>query len=228
MRYEALAFFTGLFGSLHCVAMCGPLILAMPFSGESIWISIFQRLLYQSGRILMYGVLGLAIGFIGTGFSFLGFQQTLSLITGVLLVMAGINYFVKKNKNSKNAISSKIINRLSTLLGKYFSKPYGGFVAGAINGILPCGVTYIALAQAINLNSPFESGKFMLFFGLGTLPLLALTALSPLFFRKFKTPAKLIPFLFLIAGSFLIVRGLNLHIPYVSHAVKPENTLNCD
>ena len=72
MSYQALAFYTGLFGSLHCVAMCGPLILALPFSGQSIWLSVLQRLVYQLGRIMMYGILGLLIVSIGTGFALLG------------------------------------------------------------------------------------------------------------------------------------------------------------
>ena len=227
MSYQALAFFTGLFGSLHCVAMCGPLILSVPFSGQSIWIAILQRLLYQAGRILMYGVLGLIIGLVGTGFGLLGLQQVLSIITGVLLTISGLSHFFKA-KHKKQLFSAKLINRLSSLLGKYLSKPYGGFVAGALNGILPCGVTYIALAQAVNLNTPAESGSFMIFFGLGTLPLLFITALSPLLFTKFKAPALLIPVLFLVAGSFLLARGFNIDIPYVSHAIDINSSATCE
>ncbi|MEJ6981239.1 sulfite exporter TauE/SafE family protein [Pedobacter sp. P351] len=227
MSYEALAFFTGLFGSLHCVAMCGPLILALPFSNQSIWTSILHRLLYQAGRILMYGFLGLLIGLIGTGFSLLKMQQTLSLITGILLITAGISHFIKGRKLTNRIFSLKLLPVLTSLLGRYLSKPYGGFIAGALNGILPCGVTYIALAQAINLTTPIEAGRFMLFFGLGTVPLLFATALSPLFFRKLKAPVLLIPILFLLAGSFLMARGLNLSIPYVSHSINLNEPENC-
>jgi uncharacterized protein len=227
MSYEALAFFTGLFGSLHCVAMCGPLILGLPFSNQSIWLSILQRLLYQAGRILMYGFLGILIGLIGTGFSLLKMQQALSVITGMLLIIAGSKHFIKGQKHTNSIFSWKFLPFLTSLLGKYLRKPYGGFIAGAVNGILPCGVTYIALAQAINLTTPIEAGRFMLFFGLGTVPLLFITALTPLFFRKFKTPVLLIPVLFLLAGSFLMARGLNLSIPYVSHSINLNEPANC-
>lgn len=228
MSIEALAFFTGLFGSLHCVAMCGPLVLALPFPGQSLWAVILQKLLYQAGRILMYGVLGIAIGSLGSGFSFLGLQQTLSLVTGFLLLLAGVNYFIKGRTAEQNPLVAKVLHKLTALLSRYLSKPYGGFVAGGLNGLLPCGVTYIALAQAINLNTPLESGRFMLFFGMGTVPLLFITAISPLFFKKFKAPRLLIPTLFIIAGSFLMLRGLNLHVPYISHLIDHEATAECD
>lgn len=226
MSFEALAFFTGLFGSLHCVSMCGPLILMLPFSGQSLWAAIVHRLLYQAGRIVTYGILGLIIGFIGNGFSLLGMQQTLSLLTGILLLLAGMNYFIK-GKTRKNTMFPNAMNPITTLLSKYMAKPYGGFIAGALNGLLPCGITYIALAQAINLDTVANSGLSMIYFGLGTLPLLLLTALSPLFFRTFKTPGMLVPLLFIIAGSFLTARGLNLDIPYISHAVSMNGENIC-
>jgi len=174
----------------------------------------------------MYGVAGLLIGLFGQGFGFLGLQQTLSLVCGGLLLMAGINYFRKAGRHP-GVWSGKAQQRLTSLLGSYLSKPYGSFVAGALNGLLPCGVTYIALAQALNLGSPVQSGRFMLFFGLGTIPLLMLTALAPLLFRKIKTPAILVPLLFIVAGSFLIARGMNVHIPYISHTIEMDNPA-CD
>lgn len=225
MSVELLAFFTGLLGSVHCVSMCGPLILALPFSGESLWVSIMQRTLYQAGRILMYGVLGLILGLIGQGFNLLGLQQALSLITGLLLVLAGLNYFIGRNK--KNFTTFKPLRLLTATLGKYMSKPYGGFIAGGLNGLLPCGMVYIALAQSVNLDTPVESAKFMLLFGLGTLPLLLITILSPLFFRRFKAPGMLVPLLFIVAGSFLVMRGLNLDVPFISYAVDINGETIC-
>jgi hypothetical protein len=227
MSFEALAFFTGLLGSVHCISMCGPLMLAMPFSQQSIWESVLHRLLYQLGRILMYGFLGLIMGLIGQGFNFLGLQQALSLITGFLLVLAGLNYFIKGKRAGKGINKSRAVSFLIKVLGKYLSKPYGGFVAGTLNGLLPCGVVYIALAQSVNLSTPFQSMQAMLLFGLGTLPLLLITALSPLFLRKFKTPGMLVPILFIVAGSFLVARGLNLSIPFVSHTVSATGAEQC-
>src|SRR5688500_4133422 len=117
MSFELLAFLTGLLGSVHCVTMCGPLILALPFSGQSLWFSVLHRLLYQAGRILMYGFLGLIFGMVGRGFNFLGLQQGLSLFTGLLLVLAGLRYFIKGNR--RNSIPTfKPFNLLTATLGK--------------------------------------------------------------------------------------------------------------
>ena len=226
MNFEMLAFYTGLLGSLHCVTMCGPLML-LPFSGKSVGAVVLQKVLYQLGRIMMYGVLGLIVGLIGSGFNFLGLQQIVSLITGTLLLVAGINYFVNKKQQHWNLFTAKLLSPMTNLLGKSLAKPYGGFVAGVLNGLLPCGLTYIALAQAVNLHTVAESGRFMIFFGLGTVPLLLLTAIAPLLFKKLKVPAVLIPMLFLVAGGFLIFRGLNVSTPSVAHGQTTKTAPMC-
>ncbi|HEY0054848.1 MAG TPA: sulfite exporter TauE/SafE family protein [Pedobacter sp.] len=226
MSYQLLAFYTGLFASVHCVAMCGPLMLSMPFSTEPLGVAVFQKVLYQVGRILMYGFLGLAIGFIGSGFNLLGLQQVLSTLTGSVLIVAGISYFIK-TKSRTGTIFPNLLKRLYSILGKHFNKPYGSFLAGTVNGLLPCGMVYIALAQAVNLPEPQQSVKFMIIFGLGTLPLLFVTVITPLFFRKFRAPAQLVPTLFLVAGSILVLRGMNVDIPYVSHFIGSPSSAVC-
>jgi sulfite exporter TauE/SafE len=199
--------------------MCGPLLLALPFNKQSTWSLLAQKFAYQTGRISMYGILGFLLGGLGSFFNFLGLQQILSLLTGCLLLIAGISYFVHPSILPTGSLLNKLSMLLANILGRYLNKPYGGLVAGAVNGLLPCGVTYIAIAQAINLNTQFESITFMIFFGLGTLPLLLLTSLSPFLFRKLRVSLKVVPLLLLIAGSFLIARGLNLEIPFVSHTI---------
>ncbi len=226
MSYQLLAFYTGLFASVHCVAMCGPLMLSMPFSTEPVWVAVLRKVLYQLGRILMYGFLGLAIGFVGSGFGLLGLQQVLSTLTGMLLIVAGTSYFIK-SKTRTGTIFPNLLKRLYSILGKHFNRPYGSFLAGTINGLLPCGMVYIALAQAINLPAPDLSVKFMMIFGLGTLPLLFVTVITPLFFRRFKAPVQLVPTLFLVAGSILVLRGMNLDIPYISHLVGSASSAVC-
>jgi hypothetical protein len=226
MTYQLLAFYTGLFASVHCVAMCGPLMLSMPFSAEPLWVSVIKKVLYQFGRIVMYGCLGLAIGFIGSGFGLLGLQQILSTLTGILLIAAGVSHFVRRKRPASTWFPN-LWKQAYSVLGNYLNKPYGSFVAGSINGLLPCGMVYIALAQAVNLPAPDQSATFMLVFGLGTLPLLLITVFAPLFFRKFKAPAHLVPTLFLIAGSILLIRGMNVDIPYVSHLVGNASSAVC-
>ena len=218
MSYQALAFFTGLFGSLHCVAMCGPLVMSIPFPG-SIWFSLLQKIIYQLGRILTYSLLGFLAGSLGSLFNILGLQQSLSFVSGVLLIMKAVYHFSGR-KGTSNKAYLKIIGPLLSFMWRWMSKPYGGLVAGSLHGLIPCGMVYMAIAGSLNTGSAFAGSEFMLYFGLGTTPLLLLTTVVPLVLRRFRAPRMMIPTLFLIAGVFLIGRSLNLHIPYVTSPVK--------
>lgn len=226
MSYEALAFLTGLFGGLHCIVMCGPLVMALPLSENAWWFNLTQRLFYQFGRILTYSVFGFLAGFIGTGFNILGLQQTLSLTTGLFLIIIALFHFSGKKTNRFTSFQIRMVAPIASLMGKWLSKPYGGLFAGTLHGLLPCGMVYMAIAASLNAGSPVAGGKFMFFFGLGTTPLLLLASVTPILFRKFKAPGLLIPSLFLIAGLFLISRGLNLDIPYLSSPVVKDDSVS--
>lgn len=231
MSLAALAFFTGLFSSLHCVAMCGPLMMALPFSVGSSWITLFiQRILYQTGRILTYSLLGAIVGFAGQGFSFLGLQQFVSIASGLLLIVIAIFYLSKTSSPRLAAIQVKLSLPLTRVLSRYFAKPYGSFVAGALNGIIPCGIVYMALATALSSGSVGEASKFMTFFGLGTTPLLLLGSLLPILLgksMKFKL-AFLTPTLLLVSGGWLFIRGLNINIPYILSQIDTSNIPFCN
>ena len=82
----------------------------------------------------------------------------------------------------------------------------------------------MAIAASLNTGSPIDGSKFMFFFGLGTTPLLLLASLMPFVIRKLKAPKLLIPVFFLVSGFFLISRGLNLDIPYISSPVNMDNS----
>lgn len=169
MNYQSLAFFTGLFGSLHCVVMCGPLVMSVPFTG-SIWFSLLQKFIYQIGRILTYSLLGFVAGSVGSLFNILGLQQILSFVSGVLLILIAIYHF-SGHKRTPNKTYLKLIGPLAKFLGRWMSKPYGGFVAGSLHGFIPCGMVYMAVAGSLNTGSAFAGSEFMLYFGLGTTPL---------------------------------------------------------
>src|SRR5476651_653805 len=89
MNDYAIAFFIGLFGSVHCVGMCGPLALAVPSFQTKWWLVVADKFIYNFGRIISYTFLGLIIGFIGRQLWLSGLQQGISLLSGVLIVMAG-------------------------------------------------------------------------------------------------------------------------------------------
>ncbi len=218
MNYQYLAFFTGLFGSLHCVAMCGPLVMAIPFQGN-VWFSLAQKIIYQLGRILTYAGLGFLAGSVGGLFNILGLQQALSFVSGSVLLIIAFYHFSGRAAGGSGKLYQKIFSPLATFMGRWMSRPYGGLFAGMLHGLIPCGMVYMAIAGSLNTGSAFSGSEFMLYFGLGTTPLLMLTSVLPVLLRRFRAPRLIIPALFFVAGAFLIGRSLNLNIPYISSPV---------
>src|ERR1043166_2698857 len=77
----ATPFLIGLAGSLHCIGMCSPLVMAV--SGRK--SAVLRNLTYNVGRILTYGLLGSLVSFAGMGLSFAGIQDSISIIAGIMV-----------------------------------------------------------------------------------------------------------------------------------------------
>lgn len=229
MTFHYLAFFMGLFGSIHCAVMCGPLLIAVNQHGGILWRDLFNKLLYQSGRILVYGLLGLFFGLFGTLATVQGWQQYFSLLIGIVLFLIGLFYMFGKKSTAMAGFQTRLIQPFVKLMGRWLYRPGGSFVAGMLNGILPCGMVYMALASAMNANSLSSSFYFMVLFGLGTLPLLLVFSFAASFpksiFKKGFT--RLLPFFYLIMGMWFILRGANLDIPYLSPLLHVDGAINC-
>lgn len=218
------AFVIGLVGSFHCVGMCGPIVLAVP--GRS----IFSKISYNAGRTITYALMGLVIGIIGEGFSLAGYQQILSIIVGsaMLLIVLFTKYkhfdLPLSGAISKLWIISK--NKLTPLFKS--DSAWAPFFIGLINGLLPCGLVYAAIFGAVASGGMLESSLYMIFFGLGTAPLLI--ALSV--FGNFLTPAlrnrfnTMVPYLLGLVAILIILRGLNLGIPYISPKMDGKSEMN--
>jgi sulfite exporter TauE/SafE len=213
-----LAFLMGLLGSLHCAVMCGPLMLSLPLQKNSYFKSAVQVLLYQLGRVLIYTLLGLFVGFVGNSFTVFVNQQTLSLIIGVILVVFTALQLSGRYSKTLIAIQFKMINPISKLMGKLFGLPFWGFFAGLLNGLIPCGMVYLALATALN-NATVQGGAiFMFLFGLGTTPLMLMISLGGIYLKKYIrfNTQKLIPYFMLFIGLLFMLRSLDLGIPFLS------------
>ncbi len=214
-QFSAAAFLFGLLGSIHCIGMCGPIALALPPESNPL-IEIIGRLLYNLGRTFSYVMLGLLAGTIGAGANLMGIQNWLSTSSGVLLILLALLAGGKLNVPGTGRISQWLRPYLSAL----FRKRHLGALAGIglLNGLLPCGFVYSALAGAMNGGSPANAALFMSFFGLGTLPAMFTTALfgnlmSAAFRERF---IKLAPVITVLLGLLLVLRGLELDIPYIS------------
>ncbi|MBD1423104.1 sulfite exporter TauE/SafE family protein [Sphingobacterium chuzhouense] len=229
MTYHYLAFFMGLFGSIHCAVMCGPLLIAINSQMGLSWKVVFNRMLYQAGRILTYGIMGLFLGMLGSVATVQGWQKGLSITVGIILLTIGMFYLFGKNTQALTRFQTKAVQPFTKYMGQWLYRPGGSFVAGTLNGILPCGMVYMALASAMNADSLANSFLFMVLFGLGTLPLLFIFSFAgsfskPIFKRGFN---RVLPFLYLIMGVWFILRGANLDIPYLSPLLHVDGAINC-
>ncbi|MCX7736225.1 MAG: sulfite exporter TauE/SafE family protein [Candidatus Kapabacteria bacterium] len=214
-------FILGLFGSLHCLGMCGPIALAIPHTNYGKLTLIVDNLLYNLGRILTYTFLGALAGTIGAGIKLAGFQETVSLIMGIILLLYLI--IPKKAKTSFLNLSfiKKISDFFTSLFQKFLVNPKKSslFVIGILNGFLPCGLVYVALAASLaGTADTIKSALFMALFGIGTTPIMAFVYTVKKFIstelkRKL---TKLIPVGIALLAIILILRGLSLGIKYVS------------
>lgn len=221
----------GLLGSFHCAGMCGPIALILPFPENNKWAKLYGGLIYHLGKIISYAILGIIFGSIGSGISLSGFQYNISFIMGILMIVFALISIIFKNNTSFNI---PFLNALKIKLGNLLSvKKYNSvFLIGLLNGFLPCGLVYIALAGAISSASIYKGALFMIFFGLGTLPmLLAISVIgSSLSLNIRRKITKFIPLTIILIGALFILRGSRLGIPYLSpdadlkienHAEKP-------
>lgn len=212
------AFLLGLASSLHCVGMCGPLSLSVPLgrAGNSA-ITVY---LYQAGRVLTYVMVGLIAGVLGRGVLLSGYQQSLSILMGLVLLLIAAGFLLGKKARSIPFLNGYylFISRLVSLAIQRASKPGGAFLFGMANGLLPCGMVYIAALSSISLGNVYDSGLFMLFFGVGTLPAMLTIAFvrHRIGFRRLNWLQSLAPGIMFVMGLLLVVRGLNLDIPYLS------------
>lgn len=211
------AFSIGLLGSLHCVGMCGPIALALPYSGRSHWALLGRILLYQFGRIITYAILGLLIGIIGKGVFLAGFQTQLSLALGILLLGAALFSINIESKLLRIPVINHLNSWTKKKIGYYLGKSSPGTFAviGLLNGLLPCGLVYMAIVGAVGAGTIWHSSAYMILFGLGTLPLMLLTSLAGQFIKlKWRSLIrKLVPAFLLVFAVLFIIRGLNFDLP---------------
>ena len=228
MSSNSLAFFIGLFGSVHCIGMCGPLAFAVPTVNNKWWLIVADKVIYNIGRIVTYSFLGLLIGFIGKQLWLSGLQQGVSLVSGLLIIMAGLSRLFKVRMKD-NKIVSFILSPIMRLLNYALQHRAGHLIVGLLNGFLPCGFVYLALVWAINTSSPLASAQFMFFFGAGTFPLMLLATVSSGFIGQVvrRRINKAMPYLMVGLGFWFVLRGLNLNIPYLSPQIQPSGIEVC-
>ena len=200
--------------------MCGPIAIALPLHGNTIPQKIFGGTLYNLGRTLTYGVMGAIFGLLGQGVEMIGFQQKISIIMGAIMILSVIFPSLFRNQYNMEKSWFSLVGKLKKSIGKLFSvRSFSSlFFIGLLNGLLPCGLVYMAIAGAIGTGEVVLGSLYMIMFGLGTIPMMLSIAiagniLSVAIRRKIN---RLIPVLVVVVGIFFILRGLSLGIPYLS------------
>lgn len=212
-------FTIGILGSFHCVGMCGPIALALPVGNAGKWKRLLFIANYNLGRIFSYAIIGALFGALGAQFFIGRYQQFLSITLGVLLLLGLFfsNFFSANN----NVFFNRYIHFLKTQLSKLFKRDKHFstfFLIGFLNGFLPCGFVYVAVAGAVATANLYKSILFMAAFGFGTFPIMfAVTVLGKYISIQARNKMrKLAPVFIGLMAVLLILRGLNLGIPYIS------------
>jgi len=232
MLYTAFIF--GLISSLHCIGMCGPIAMMLPVDRNNPAKKTIQILLYHSGRLTSYALLGLLFGLLGRGLYVAGIQQQISIVMGVLMIVLAIvpeKVFARYNFSRP---VYQLISKVKTSLGSQFKRksPDALFTIGVLNGLLPCGLVYAALFGAIAMQSVTFSISYMLLYGLGTIPLMsAVVYVSSFLSLPFRNKLqKIVPIVTVIIGLLFVLRGMGLDIAYISPSninLFVQSTANC-
>ena len=174
------AFSMGLFGSPHCLGMCGGIVTAFGLSMQHVSDSKKNGLIltYHLGRLISYSLLGLIASLVGVAI----FQSIMSnsaprIVLGAVLVLIGLAMLGLPLFNQLEKVGMRFWQSLAPIRKKVF--PIDSFgkalFAGLLWGFLPCGLVYGALMMAIAGNNITTGAALMFVFGLGTMPMLIAT-----------------------------------------------------
>jgi sulfite exporter TauE/SafE len=219
----------GVAGSGHCIGMCGPLALTFGRSASSgSWApQLLHSALYHAGRVATYGLLAIPAGLMGGVVSTLGLGRALSVLAAVLLIAVAAGW-------SRPGLPGGIGRHWSPALVRAgssairFSRGHpiaAPVLTGALNGLLPCGLVYVALAAAAAAGTVMAAVAFMTGFGLGTLPaLLTVAAAARVMPSTFRTRLRrLTPIVLVLTALLLIFRAVMN--PGPEHHASPPATI---
>jgi sulfite exporter TauE/SafE len=221
------ALILGLAGSLHCAGMCGPLALAIPTASTTRTGFVAGRLAYNLGRMLTYCLLGVVFGLLGRTLLLAGIQRWVSILLGLALLLGLVSSRKLSLWQPVIALVGQLKSHMSVLIRT--RSLVAQVLLGLLNGLLPCGLVYVACAGATATGSLSSGVVYMAAFGLGTVPMMLGIGLTG---RLIPTALRLqlrkaIPASVLLLASLLILRGLSLGIPYVSPDLSGGNPSCC-
>jgi len=175
------ALMAGLFGSVHCLGMCGGIVGALnmgtPAARRSPVSGAAYSLLFNLGRITSYGLGGLVAGafgmWLGNALNFSAWSGLLRVLTGLIMVAIGLQLAINwRGLRHIEAVGAGVWRRLAPLTRRLLPvrSPAAALTLGALWGWLPCGLVYTMLLAAAVAADPLQGGLIMIAFGVGTLP----------------------------------------------------------
>ncbi len=228
MELYLAGFIFGLLGSMHCVGMCGPIALALPVqkNSYSFWLG---RINYNLGRSLTYALMGGILGLVGFGVWLAGYQELISILGGGLIILIALISIISGKINWMHLKPIWLpVESLKKGMGKMLriKNPSGMLGVGLLNGFLPCGFVYVALAGALVSGSAIDGMIYMFLFGMGTFPVMFLVSSSNRLISidwRMRLQ-KAVPYAAIALGIILVMRGLSLGIPFISPVIGADMT----
>jgi sulfite exporter TauE/SafE len=218
----------GLTSNFHCIGMCGPIAMAIPVNRKNSFTILGGLLQYNHGRVITYALLGAIVGSFGFTAGTFGVLQWLSIIAGIVLIIYAWRKYIGNFLGGHLpmfGMNTVVTKGMGVALQS--QSPFKMVFLGAVNGLLPCGMVYVALMNALLAGNSLDSALAMAGFGIGTLPGMiavgfAAGKMSMNLRSKF---SKAVPLMLTVVGILVILRGLNLDIPYISPKVTSTETV---
>jgi sulfite exporter TauE/SafE len=216
-----LAFTTGMIGGFgHCIGMCGPLVASYTLAGSTQHRPLIQRItphvLYNSGRITMYtvigGIMGLSGSFINVAGRLTNIQNSVAVLAGVIMILMGVGIAVGSSSTAWIEKHNASVLRAATVI-RASSSSLRYFPLGIVLGLLPCGLSYTIFIAAAGTGGLFPGMLTALLFGLGTLPALLVfgaviaSLTAALRSRIYRTSGVLV----ILMGIYYLYRGISLY-----------------
>lgn len=223
----------GIAGSMHCVGMCGPLVMALPTRSSSPVGRVMDRGVYNVSRIVTYAAMGALVGLGAGAFDLVGYGRIASLVAGALMVItASAQLLWHTNILPTTWIQQRIAPLRTSALNAAKGRPRSGMMLlGIVNGLLPCGLVTSALVGSAVGGDVVSGVVFMASFGLGTSPVMLALSLGASELRQ-RYGARLgivLPVVAILIGALVMMRGMALGIPFVSpsHATDHSQAACC-
>jgi len=202
-----LAFVAGFLGSGHCLGMCGALVSGY-FMNSGQHRSYLPYFMYQVSRISVYTIVGVAAALLGVVLVSSGLfgkiQSVLQMIIGVVVIGLAFGILGWLPWQGSIRLLPMQLLRKGYARSKQKGPVAGAMLAGLLNGMMPCPLTFAMAVKATSAATVYEGGALMLAFGAGTLPMMLFVSVA---FGKLSSNLR--GLMYKSAALIMIVMGVN-------------------